>query len=101
MASRDIHVFELAVYRPSRDGKWEFLGSSGQSGIAGWRPGEDRLTSASGWRPEDGSVLVPTLAFFDDGTAVGRAEAIEQARGGASPARAVEGPRDALTARAR
>ncbi len=86
--SRDIHVFELAVYRPGLDGTWEFLGSSGQSGITGWHPGEERRTSAAGWRPDDGSVLVPTLAFFDDGTAVGKREAIEHARSGARESRA-------------
>lgn len=80
VGSRDIHVVELAVYRPGRDGLWELVGSSGQFGIEGWGPGVERRSSAAGWRPDDGSVLVPTMAFFDDGTAVGRPETIEGAR---------------------
>jgi hypothetical protein len=78
--TRDIHMFEVAVYRLGRDGAWQFEGSSGQGSIAPWRPGEERRTTASGWRPDDGSVLVPLYAFFDDGTAVGKSETIEATR---------------------
>ncbi|BCS32987.1 hypothetical protein TBR22_A22120 [Luteitalea sp. TBR-22] len=82
-ATRDIHMFQIAVYRQGRDGSWEFAGSSGQGSVAPWRPGEERRTSVSGWRPDDGTVLVPLFAFFDDGTAVGKPETIEETRASA------------------
>jgi hypothetical protein len=85
---RDIHVFEVAVYRPGANGTWQFQGSEGQSGIVGWHPGEERTTGVSQWRPDDGSVIVPRFAFFDDGTAVGRPESIEEARATARSGRA-------------
>ena len=78
--TRDIHMFGVAVYRPTRDGGWQMLGGSGQGSIAPWRPGEERRTTASGWRADDGSVLVPLYAFFDDGTAVGKPETIQEKR---------------------
>jgi hypothetical protein len=80
VGGRDIHVFEVAVYRPGANGTWQFQGSEGQSGIVGWHPGEERTTGVSQWRPDDGSVIVPRFACFDDGTAVGRPESIEEAR---------------------
>ena len=88
VGERAIHVFDLAVYRPGRDGRWELVGSSGTGSIAGWPPGEERRISAAGWRPDDGSVLVPLFAFFDDGAAVGRPESIEAARAAARGNRA-------------
>jgi hypothetical protein len=97
--TRDIHLFQVAVYRPARDGSWEFVGSSGADANPPWQPGEERRASASGWRPDNGTVIVPLFAFFDDGTAVGKPEPIEETRATARSSRvALEALHDAFEA---
>lgn len=97
--TRDIHMFQVAVYKPGRDGSWEFVGSSGAGGIEPWRPGEERRASVSGWRPDNGTVIMPLFAFFDDGTAVGKPEPIEETRAATRSSRlAFEALHDAFEA---